>query len=231
MFIKYNYNGVMKVTKKTSRYLLIMLIFVISGVFSCSKAEPVIHYGFMELVYYTGRTKSDERYSFFILPEDDDGIENLSELYLYNDREGLRWLITSADWIEYEEDGKTWIGSRNIAMYDDGPLPRGQYRAVLYNRGGESTERRFTYDGPETPPYPNPALSIGEGTYHIDSLYPINRFVCYDQQGKTVQTVNIREPEGSVRDLRLTTAVRTVALWAEEPLYRISVFTEAVSVR
>ena len=231
MFIKYNYNGVMMVTIKTNRFLLILLLLFFAGFFSCSKAEPVIHYGFMEMVYYPGKTKSDERYSFFILPEDDDGIENLSELYLYHDREGLRWLITSDDWIEFEEDGKTWIGSRNIAMYDDGPLPRGQYRAVLYNRGGESTERKFTYDGPETPPYPFPTFSVGEGMYHVDSLYPVNRFICYDQQGKTVQTVNIRELEGNVRDLRLVAAVRTVALWTEEPLYRISVLTEAVSVR
>jgi len=231
MFHRYNYNGVMKAAMKTGRFLLVPLLLVLSSVFSCSKAEPVIHYGFMEMVYYPGKEKNYERYSFFIIPEDDDGIENLSELYLYHDREGLRWLITSDDWIEYEEAGTTWIGSRNIAMYDDGPLPRGQYRAVLYNRGGESTERRFTYDGPETPPYPFPTLSVGEGMYHIDSLYPANRFICYDLQGKTIQTINVRDLEGSIRDLRFTNAVRTVALWAEEPLYRISVLTEAVSVR
>jgi hypothetical protein len=221
----------MNVVIKTKRILLFSLFFISAGFFSCSKAEPIIHYGFMELVYYPGISKSNERYSFFILPEDDDGIDNLSELYLYHDREGLRWLITSNDWIVLEEDGKTWIGSRNIAMYDDGPLPRGQYRAVLYNKGGESTERRFTYDGPETPPYPSPELSIEAGMYNIDSRYPVNRLICYDQQGKTVQTLIVRELKGSIRDLRLTNTVRTVALWAEEPLYRISVLTEAVLVR
>ena len=216
---------------KVTNLLLFPFLIVITLFFSCSKAEPEILYGHMELVYYPGRNGHIERFSFFILPEDDDGVENLSELYLYHDREGLRWILSSEDWLEYEEDGKNWIGSRNIAMYDDNPMPRGQYRAVLYNKGGESTERSFTFDSPETPPYPFPVLSVGDGTFHIDSLYPINRLICYDQQGKNVLTIQVRELEGNIRDIRLSAAVRTVALWAEEPLYRTSVLTEAVAVR
>jgi len=209
----------------------ILSIIVLVGFFSCSKAEPEILYGFIDLVYYMGREKPEERYSFFILPEDDDGVDNLSELYLYNDREGLRWLITSDDWIRYEEDGKTWIGSRGIAMFGDASLPRGQYRAVLFNKGGESKERRFTYDGPETPPYPFPSLSFSEGLYQIDSQYPINRVIGYDQQGKITQVIQLRELHGNLRDLRFAGAVRTIALWAEEPEYHVSVLTEAISSR
>jgi hypothetical protein len=199
--------------------------------FSCSKAEPEILYGFIELVYYPGRTGPEERFSFFILPQDDDGVENLSELTLYHDREGLRWLFSSDDWITHEEDGKTWIGSRSIAMFDNASLPRGQFRAVLVNRGGESTERRFTFDGPENPPYSFPVLSVGEGTYRIDSRYPVNRFICYDQQGNIIQTAAINRTEGNIRDLRLINTVRTIALWAEDNNYRISALTEAVAIR
>jgi len=198
---------------------------------ACSRAEPKILYGFIELVYYQGKDKPEERYSFFILPEDDDGVENLSRLYLYNDREGLRWLITSDDWVQYEEEGKTWIGSRNIAMTSDAAMPRGQYRAVLENKGGEKTERRFTYDGPEDSPYPFPFFSISDGIYRMDSRYPVNHLVCYDQQGKPIQTLTITEMQGNIRDLRLANSVRTAALWAEDPEYHISAFTEAVTVR
>ena len=216
---------------KLKHFLLIPLFVFLVGFFSCSREEPKILYGFMELVYYPGRARPEERYSFFIIPEDDDGIENLDELYLYHDREGLRWLFTSEDWLSYEEDGKTWIGSRSIAMPEDAPLPRGLYRAVLINKGGESTERSFTFDGPENPIYPFPVLSIGEGTYHIDSQYPVSHFLCYDQQGKIIQTVMITENDGSIRNLRFSNAVRTVALWAEDPEFRISALTEAASVR
>jgi len=225
--MKYNYNNNMKL----KRILLIPLTIVLSGFFSCSRAEPEILYGFIDLVYYMGRDKTEERYSFFILPEDDDGVDNLSELYFYNDREGLRWLFTSDDWIKYEEDGKTWIGSRNIAMFGDASMPRGQYRAVLVNKGGESKERRFTYDGPETPPYPFPSLSYLGGYYIIDSQYPVNRLICYDQQGKLITAVQVFEFSGSIRELKVETTIRTMALWAEAPEYRISILTETIPVQ
>jgi hypothetical protein len=204
---------------------------VMYGFLSCSRAEPEILYGFINLVYYEKKEKTEERYSFFILPEDDDGVDNLSELYLYNDREGLRWLFTSDDWIRFEEDGKTWIGSRSIAMFGDAALPRGQYRAVLINKGGESRERKFTYDGPETPPYPFPSLSYSGGMYQIDSQYPVNRIICYDQQGKIAQAVQVAELNGNIRDIMVIGNIRTIALWAEVPEYHLSILTEAISIR
>jgi len=200
------------------------------GFLSCSRNEPRIVYGFLDLVYLQGRDVPEERFSFFILCEDDDGVENLSELYLYHDREGLRWLINSDDWILNESEGKTWIGTKSLAV-GEGHLPRGRFRAVLVNKGGERTERFFTFDGPEESPYPFPFLSINSGVYRIDSRYPVNRLICYDQQGRPVQTLIITEIEGNVRDLRLINSVRTAALWAEDPEYHISALTDAVSTR
>ena len=236
--MKYNYNKrVRKIIRVEGFFIprlslaFIPALCVLAGFLSCSQAQPSIDYGFIDLVYYQGKDQPQERYSFFILPKDDDGIENLSELYLYQDREGLRWHITSNDWVQYDEDGKTWVGSRNIAMTDDGPLPRGQYRAVLINKAGEQTERRFTYDGPEDSPYPFPFFSVADGIYHIDSQYPVNHLICYDQQGKPIQTLTVTANQGNVRDLRLANSVRTAALWAEDTEYHISALTNAVAVR
>ena len=224
--MKYDYNEFMRKV-----FLLLLILCLFGGFFSCSRTEPKILYGFIELMYYPGKEKPEERYSFFILPEDDDGVENLTELYLYHDREGLRWLLKSEDWVKHEEDGKIWIGSRHIAMFADAPLPRGQYRAVLINKGGEKTERNFTFDGPVEPLYPFPFLSISEGIYRIDSRYPENHLICYDQQGKALQFLTLTEIEGSVRDLKLPNNIRTAALWAEDPEFRISALTDATSVR
>ena len=210
---------------------LILALCLVSILFSCSRAEPTILYGFIESVYYPGTNKPTERYSFFILPEDDDGIENLSELYLYHDKEGLRWLIKSEDWIQHTEDDKTWIGSRAIAMFEDAPLPRGQYRAVLVNKGGEKTERNFTFDGPQDSPHLFPFLSINNGLYRVDSSYPVNSLICYDQQGTAIQTLALTQNEGNIRDLRLSSNARSIALWAEDPGYRSSALTEAVALR
>ena len=212
-------------------FIIIPALCFLSGVISCSRAEPTILYGFIELVYYSGTEKPEERYSFFILPEDDDGVENLSELYLYNDRQGLRWLINSEDWVQFEEEGKTWVGSRAISMRDDAPLPRGQYRAVLVNKGGEKTERNFTFDGPEEAPHPFPFLSVSNGIYRVDSAYPVNNLICYDQQGGAVQTLRLTQMQGNIRDLRVSNNVRSAALWAEDPEYRTSALTDAVLMR
>ena len=199
--------------------------------FSCSKAEPRILFGFMELTYYQSREKPEEMCSFFILCEDDDGIENLSELYLYHDKEGLRWLINSDDWVQHEENGNIWVGSRSITMVDSMPMPRGQYRAVLVNKGGEKTERLFTFDGPVESPHPFPFLTVSGGVYRYTSRYPDNYLICYDQQGKPIQTITVNNSEGNIRDLRLPNSVRTAALWANDSEYRISALTDAVSVR
>ena len=224
--MKRGYNKIMK------RILLLIPVFcIIYGFFSCSRSEPRILFGFMELVYYSGEESPEERFSFFVMPEDDDGVENLSELYLYHDREGLRWFINSEDWVKYEEDGKTWIGSRNIAMMGSEHLPRGQYRAVLITKGGEQTERKFTFDGPEESPYPFPFLSISGGIYRVDSQYPLNHLLCYDQEGNVVQTITITAIDGNIRDLRLAGNVRSAALWAEDPEYAISALTDAVILR
>ena len=213
------------------RRFLLLLSCTLLTFFSCSRAEPRILYGFMDLVYYQGREIPEERYSFFVLPEDDDGVENLSELYLYHDREGLRWLISSDDWVQHEEDGKTWIGSRHIAMTGYASLPRGQYRAVLVNKGGERTERNFTFDGPEDPLYPFPFFSVRDGVYRIDSRYPVNHLICYDQQGKAIETLVVTDIVGNISNLQLSNSVRSAALWSEDPEYHISALTEAVAVR
>jgi len=154
----------------TRRYLLgLLLLCLIMAFISCSRTEPRIPFGFMELVYYPGETIPQEHFSFFVIAEDDDGMENLSELRLCHDREGLEWIIDNEEWIHHEENGKHWIGSRSITMGAGETLPRGQYRAVLINKGGERSERIFIFDIPEDPLYPFPVLRIEDGRYRVDT--------------------------------------------------------------
>ena len=209
--------------------ILSLVLFILFS--SCSRSEPRIHHGFMELVYYSTRDGIEERFTFFVLAEDDDGNENLSELYLFHDREGLRWEINAEDWVSHIEDGSTWIGSRSIAMTGNTTLPRGLYRAVLVNKGGERTERNFTFDSPVRSPYFFPSFAINGDNYRIESQYPVNHFVVYDQQGRTIDTILVRENEGRIQDLRLSGNARNIALWSSDPDYLISAFTDAISIR
>jgi hypothetical protein len=207
--------------------LLVCLVFL----FSCSRTEPKIAFGFLELVYYPGSSGPEERFSFFVLPEDDEGVENLAELHLRHDREGLRWVLTPEDWISFEEEGRIWIGSRSIAMVGDERLPRGLYRAILINKGGEKTERTFTFDAPANSRFPFPALSVKDGQYQVESQYPSNKFICYNAQGNAIRVLSLTGLGGTLSSLGLSQDTRSIALWAEDPEYLSSAVTDLVSVR
>jgi hypothetical protein len=195
---------------------------------SCSRSEPRIAYGSIRLVYYQGEEGPEERFSLFVLPEDDDGVEDLDSLTLYHDREGLVWSLPAEEWIALEIEGETWVGSRHIAMLDGGPLPRGQFRAVLTDKGGEHSERRLVFDAPRDSRYSFPFFSIEQGIYRIDSEYPEHSLLCYDAEGNYLLTKPLTALEGSLEELRLGREVRTVALWAEDGEYFTSALTDPV---
>jgi hypothetical protein len=199
--------------------------------FSCSRSAPEISYGFMELVYYQSAEKPQECFSFFVMPNDEDGIENLDELYLYHDREQLRWLVKSEDWVRFEQEGSSWIGTRSISIPEGETLPRGQYRAVLVNKGGESSERLFSFDAPEESRFPFPSLEISEGRYAVSSSWPENRLVCYDGEGNYVSTLSLASLAGSLGELQIPSRAVTAALWAGDSAYFTSAFTDVVSLR
>jgi hypothetical protein len=207
-------------------FLLVFFIF-----FSCSRSEPVIEFGFLELVYYQGESGPEERFSFFVIPRDDDGVENLEELRLFHDYEGLAWTLTSSDWIRYDEENRSWIGSRNIAMAGGGTLPRGLYRAVLVNKGGEKSERNFSFDAPAGSRFPFPSLEIKEGRYSAESRYPENKLICYDGQGASLRIIPLTELSGALSSLGIPSNARSAALWAEDREYFTSALSSMVSLR
>jgi hypothetical protein len=198
---------------------------------SCSRAKPNIAFGTLRLVYFQGAQGPEERFSFFIIPEDDDGAEDLSDLYLYHDREGLCWHLSSEDWVTFQSDGQTWIGSRNIAMLDDAALPRGQFRAELVDKGGERSERLFSFDAPQDARHPFPFLYIEEGRYRIESEYPEHYFVCYADSGLFLKNVPGTTLEGDLSALDLPRETRAVALWDEDSEYFTSALTDVVPTR
>jgi hypothetical protein len=215
------------------RYLRIFpLIFLfVVLLLSCSRAEPNIAFGTLRLVYFQGEQGPEERFSFFIIPEDDDGDEDLADLYLYHDREGLCWHLSSEDWVVFQAEGQTWIGSRNIAMLDDAPLPRGQFRAELVDKGGERNERLFSFDAPQEARHPFPFLHIGDGRYRIESEYPEHYFICYDGSGAFLRNVPVENLEGELAELELPSGTRAIALWDEDGEYFTSALTDVVPIQ
>ena len=213
-------------SRKTIKIIfLIILVFLL--IFSCSRTTPEIAFGFIKLVLYEGDPDPIEQFSFFIIPEDDDGLENLDELIIFHDRDQLRWRIKSDEWIKHTHEGVDWIGTRSLSIRDD-VLPRGVFRVVLINKGGESTEKNFTFDGNVR--YSFPEIEIEGGLYTVVSAWPVNRLVGYDRSGNYVMTVVLNTLSGSVSELRLTQSVRSVSLWAEDEENYCSAFTNAVLI-
>jgi hypothetical protein len=217
----------MKNFVKKPPFIIFFAVFTVVLSVSCTRSAPEIKYGFLQLVLYQDKDGPQESYSFFILPEDEDGIDNLDELYLYHDREQLRWNIKSDEWQRYTHDGKEWIGTRSFTVRE-GELPKGLFRAVLINKGGESVERSFTYDGGVR--YPFPEIDITDGVYNVNSQWPVNRLVCYDNAGNYLSTVNLPSKTGQVSDLKVQSNARTAALWAEDEVNFCSAFTNVVSL-
>ena len=169
-----------------------------------------------------------ERYTLFILPRDDDGIEDLEDLWVYHDWEGLSWHLTSKNWVKETVSGDIWIGTRTIAMEDGSPLPRGQFRVALIDKGGNRTERLFGFDTPQERERPFPHLTLSDNRYRIDSQYPQQNLLVYDNEGNYLLTVQPPSQEGSLSDLGLPSQAESLALWARDPARSISAFTDIV---
>jgi hypothetical protein len=205
------------------------IVFLSCAVFfllSCSQAQPEIRYGSLELVYFENGGKPVERLSFFVLPADGDGFDDLEELWLCHDWEGLSWHMTSADWIQETINSRIWVGSRAIAMNDGSPLPRGQYRAVLVDKGGEKTERLFTFDTPERKTFPS--LVIDGSRYLVKSNYPQHNLIAYDNEGVYMVTVQLSATEGEISELGLSSMARSVSLWCFDPEQSVSAITDVI---
>lgn len=195
---------------------------------SCSQSAPRIDSASLRLTYRQGGV---ERLTFFVLAADEDGTLDLEELHLLNDRAQLYWTLTSKDWIVAERLGETWIGTHAIEMSDRGKFPRGPYRIVLVDKGGDRAERMISLDPPIVPERAFPTLSAEGGLYRIFSTYPVNSIVAYDEAGVSVKTVVLKAREGRMADLELGPAARSIALWAEDDESGVAALTDSMSLK
>jgi hypothetical protein len=197
----------------------------------CSQAAPRIPAAQLRLVYRQEDGAVRERFSFFISAEDEDGTEDLAEVYLLHDREQLVWKLTDADWIRVEKSGQTWIGSHDIAMADDASLPRGAYRAVLVDKSGARAERTLAFDDASGQRRAFPSLDLEKKRYAVVSDYPDHQLIVYDEKGGLIKKLPLTTRTGSLADLKLPPAARSVALWAEDPVAGVAAMTDAVPVK
>jgi hypothetical protein len=197
---------------------------------SCSQSAPRISSLSVRLVYRWVDGRAAERLSLFVYGADEDGDADLEELHLLNDEAQLHWSMASGDWISAERSGDAWIGAHALAMPGGDQFPRGVYRVVLVDKGGQRAERVFSLDQDLAPGRPFPTLSFAEGRYRVASSYPKNSLVVYDAAGAGIRTVLLKTAEGAVSDLGLPTGARSAALWAEDEGNLTAALTEPAAL-
>ena len=152
--------------------ILIMVSFVILS--SCSTNTPEIKDSFLQVNIFNDREKKlvYHKLSAFIIPYDGDGFEDLSVIYIINDSEELFWAVSSEDWIKGNKDGDDWIGTNSLTMPELKDFPKGEYRIVLEDLGGESVERTafLTYRDTDKSSVTFPYISTDENNLYIQGI-------------------------------------------------------------
>lgn len=120
----------------------LLLVCVLLSVISCSGADPVIYKLHTQLqVYWNYPGNHYERLLVQILADDDDGYDEIYEVYVIHDVSELYWRATKDEWTTHTIEGNEWIILSNIHMIDKTNLPRGKYRVVLLDFSGYRDEQ------------------------------------------------------------------------------------------
>lgn len=134
--------------EKTELYLKQIKFFCLPILFlflSCSGEAPQVVETFHQLNLIndpaTGTTY--ESLSLFIHGEDEDGEDDLEQIYLIYDDLHFFWNISSSQWSILKDQGVRWIGFNNILAPGEGRFPEGDYRVLLMDIGGERDEKSF----------------------------------------------------------------------------------------
>ncbi len=126
--------------------------------------------------------------SLFVYPNDPDGIDDLSELYLINDREQLYWAMDSSSWQRGGSGAEIWIGANGIRLPDGSPLPAGEYRVLLRDVGGSSTEQTIrlqAFSIKQARPF-LPQVVVRDRTIRINGKARPFQLWLYDRDGRYV---------------------------------------------
>jgi len=210
---------------------LITLTFINMTLLSCSRSAPQIQNYTLKLIYNETADGIQEQLSLFVLAQDEDGKEDLDTLYLINDDQQLYWTLKASDWLTVNKDGQLWVGSHSIAMVEGQPLPRGLYRLILTDQGGDRTEKTIGLDAPIQSRYPFPQLQIEGDSFAIRSFYPKHTLLGYDAGGTMIRSIPLSSLTGNLKALGLPQSAFAVALWAEDPDANLGALTKTVSIK
>jgi hypothetical protein len=161
-----------------------LLLLFLLALAACTPRPPEILRVEVEVRLVTDRVagRDYEQLSLFVQGEDPDGFEDLDEVVLLNDQSGLFWRIDRNSWVVVR--GGAWMGSAALTMPLLGAFPRGEYRILIYDAGGNSEEEFVSIDAPREA-VDEPELIFDDGG--VELLSPESVVLqAVDPQGRTV---------------------------------------------
>lgn len=138
-----------------------------------------------------------EKLSVFLRVNDPDGFEDLESLYIIQDNTELFWSIPVDGWLTAGNDTETWIGSNSVIMHDYSSFPRGTYRIIIQDLGGDTTEKSFVLSQAtmDLSRKPHPTVTTIENTIRISGQHSQYAIWVYDRNRQQRSTYTIREGE------------------------------------
>jgi hypothetical protein len=131
-----------------------------------------------------------EQLSVFAAARDEDGFKDLAALHVLHDGAEYLWSVGPEAWVKREQGKETWIGVTGLSAPDGGPLPRGLYRIVLEDLGGDSDETAFSLGAGQGKVSAFPEVRFRDGSAVVSSKYARTELLFLDDTGKVLRVVD-----------------------------------------
>jgi hypothetical protein len=194
---------------------------------SCGGKPPEVNVVDWRLELRPSKGGAYESLSVFSSLKDDDGIEDIEELWIIQDDEALSWKLTNADWTKKTEGADNWIGAAGLARNDYGQMPRGEYRVVAIDAAGERVEKAFKVDG-AFPDLPMPEIALEAGLIRAKSSWPETLVLAYDGTGALAGSASASAEAESLADLfgaEVAARVVEVAAYGYDPARKMGAYS------
>ncbi|MBN2508706.1 MAG: hypothetical protein JXB03_00460 [Spirochaetales bacterium] len=142
---------------------------LIAAIFlSCSNHLPQVSNIQWELTQFNDKNSGtiSEELAIFFLVKDEDGEDDIEEIYIIHDDRYEYWKLDEASWTRQTLDNEVWIGSSRLTK--EGMFPRSEYRYLVIDKTGDRTDGTFFIDVESFDKQIGfPTASVGEETIEL----------------------------------------------------------------
>ena len=213
--------------------IFVTVVALLSAV-SCGSKLPEIATLEWRLESRPSETGPDyESLSVFASIRDEDGLDNIDELWVIDDDSAFAWELTDSNWIKVTEGGDTWIGGSALTVPEFEGLPRGTYRMVVIDAAGQRVERAFRLSG-SFPDKRAPTVSISKGKISVGSAWPETLALAFDGTGALLSSPGAPALPFTLTATfgpELASRVAEIGAYGYDPSLRMGAFSKRVKTR